>query len=284
MAINFPASLDDLTPITDGTVASPVEWNDLQDAIEALETKVGIDDSAVATSHDCLVSRKLAARQDEDGDSDSYFDIADRYRINCAGVNFFCINTSYVHFYKHIVPMDANVWDWGASSHKWNDMRLNGTLYLDGGVIGTSDHEINHLKSNLDYISLGLQSGHDSMRFRHSRLYIRGTIIGWDYDLYNVHNGGACAETHFNNGATYFRVGNSELGHDCDVVFACKLSYGDGAVDFFSFVGEADGNDLWIYPYDPNGGSTSLTELKYYFIGRTDRYCYVDIWYGSWDS
>lgn len=282
MAINFPTSLDDLTPVSDGSVASPTEWNDLQDAIEALEVKVGIDDSTIATSHDYLVSRKLAARQDADGDSDSYFEQSDRYRVNPAGVYFFCITTSYVYFYKDIVPMAANVWDWGASSYKWNDMRLNGTLYLDGAVIGATN-EINHLRSNLDYISLGLRSGNTSMRFRHSRLYIRGTVSSWDYDLYDVHNGGSCAEGDFNNGSYYFAIEDGDLGHDCDVVFATKLTHGDDSnFDVYTYIGEADSNDLRIYTYDSNGSALSLVNLGYHFSGFANRYCYVDIWYGTW--
>lgn len=53
MASNFPTSLDTYTTLVDNVdniVAAHA--NDRGDAIENLETKVGVDSSAVATSHD----------------------------------------------------------------------------------------------------------------------------------------------------------------------------------------------------------------------------------------
>ena len=56
MAINFPTSLDTLTnPTATDTLDSPphdTQHSDANDAIEALQVKVGIDSSAVTTSHD----------------------------------------------------------------------------------------------------------------------------------------------------------------------------------------------------------------------------------------
>lgn len=59
MATNFPTSLDSLTnPTTSDTLASVShsgQHADANDAIEALQVKVGVDNSAVATSLDYLV-------------------------------------------------------------------------------------------------------------------------------------------------------------------------------------------------------------------------------------
>jgi len=58
VATNFPTSLDTYTTKTDNVddvMASHI--NDLQDAVEALEAKVGIDGSGVATSHDYKISQ-----------------------------------------------------------------------------------------------------------------------------------------------------------------------------------------------------------------------------------
>ena len=56
MATNFPTSLDTLTnPSATDTLDSPPhdeQHADANDAIEALQAKVGVDSSAVATSHD----------------------------------------------------------------------------------------------------------------------------------------------------------------------------------------------------------------------------------------
>ena len=62
MATNFPTSLDSLTnPNTTTLLNAPaplthsVQHTNVNDAIEALEAKVGADSSAVATSHDYLL-------------------------------------------------------------------------------------------------------------------------------------------------------------------------------------------------------------------------------------
>lgn len=60
MAINFPTSIDTLTnPQSTDTLDSPShssQHSDLNDAVEALEAKVGVDSSAVATSLDYKVT------------------------------------------------------------------------------------------------------------------------------------------------------------------------------------------------------------------------------------
>lgn len=60
MAINFPSNIDSLTnPVAGDTLDSPShadQHSNENDAIEALETKVGVDSSAVTTSHDYKLS------------------------------------------------------------------------------------------------------------------------------------------------------------------------------------------------------------------------------------
>lgn len=60
MAINFPTSLDTLTnPSSSDTLDSPShsgQHSDINDAVEALETKVGVNNSAVNTTHDFKLS------------------------------------------------------------------------------------------------------------------------------------------------------------------------------------------------------------------------------------
>lgn len=64
MATNFPSSLDAFTnPTTEDALSSPShagQHTDTNDAIEALEAKVGVDSSAVTTSLDYLVSQANA--------------------------------------------------------------------------------------------------------------------------------------------------------------------------------------------------------------------------------
>jgi len=61
MASNFPTSLDTFTnPTSTDTLDSPphdVQHSDANDAIESLQAKVGVDGSAVATSHDYILNQ-----------------------------------------------------------------------------------------------------------------------------------------------------------------------------------------------------------------------------------
>ena len=63
MAINYPSSLDNFTnpqpSDTLDSVAAPhaTQHSDLNDAVEALQAKVGADSSAVTTSHDYKISQ-----------------------------------------------------------------------------------------------------------------------------------------------------------------------------------------------------------------------------------
>lgn len=63
MATNFPTSLDALTnPIGSDTLASPDhagQHANANDAIEALQAKVGVDSSAVTSSLDYKVAQKI---------------------------------------------------------------------------------------------------------------------------------------------------------------------------------------------------------------------------------
>jgi hypothetical protein len=62
MAINYPTSLDNFTNPTSSdamnsvTVPHATQHSDLNDAVEALEAKVGVNSSAVATSHDYKIT------------------------------------------------------------------------------------------------------------------------------------------------------------------------------------------------------------------------------------
>lgn len=56
MAISFPTGLDSFTTRNSGDTISEDHVNDLQDAVEALEAKVGVDTSAVTSSHDYLIT------------------------------------------------------------------------------------------------------------------------------------------------------------------------------------------------------------------------------------
>jgi len=67
MSANFPTSLDSYVALVDNTDAIAASHpNDRGDAIEAIEAKVGIDSSAVVTSHDYLLTHLPAQGQNWD--------------------------------------------------------------------------------------------------------------------------------------------------------------------------------------------------------------------------
>ena len=60
MASTFPTSIQSLTNVQDGVdYPKAADINDLNDTVEALEAKVGIDDSAVSTSIDYIINNKI---------------------------------------------------------------------------------------------------------------------------------------------------------------------------------------------------------------------------------
>jgi hypothetical protein len=70
MSTTFPTSIDSLTNVTDGVdYPEAADINNLNDSVEALEAKVGIDSSAVATSLDYKL-KNTSGGHDHDG-SDS---------------------------------------------------------------------------------------------------------------------------------------------------------------------------------------------------------------------
>ena len=61
MATNFPTNIDTFTDQTSSDLITSAKWNNLQDSIEALEVKVGADNSTVTTSHDYKLAELTAA-------------------------------------------------------------------------------------------------------------------------------------------------------------------------------------------------------------------------------
>ena len=57
MATNFPTNIDTFTEQTSSDLITSAKWNNLQDSIEALEVKVGADNSTVTTSHDYKLAK-----------------------------------------------------------------------------------------------------------------------------------------------------------------------------------------------------------------------------------
>jgi hypothetical protein len=78
MATNFPTNIDTFTDQTSSDLITSAKWNNLQDSIEALEVKVGADNSTVTTSHDY----KLAELATTLGAITSAADVADFEKLH----------------------------------------------------------------------------------------------------------------------------------------------------------------------------------------------------------
>jgi len=74
MAVTFPTTLDSFTDRSSGDTISEDHMNDVQDAIEFLEAKVGIDGSAVTSSLDYLIDHIPANAVDSDAYVDGSID------------------------------------------------------------------------------------------------------------------------------------------------------------------------------------------------------------------
>ena len=75
MAVTFPTTLDSFTDRSSGDTISEDHMNDVQDAIEFLEAKVGIDGSAVTSSLDYLIDHIPANAVDSDAYVDGSIDL-----------------------------------------------------------------------------------------------------------------------------------------------------------------------------------------------------------------
>jgi len=82
MAINFPTSIDSPTTKTTSDDVDASHMNDVQSMAVALETKVGVDGSAVTTSHDYKLDRlcdpgRAVGTSNISTTSTSYIDMTD---------------------------------------------------------------------------------------------------------------------------------------------------------------------------------------------------------------
>jgi len=76
MAVTFPTTLDSFADRSSGDTISEDHVNDLQDAVEFLEAKVGVTDSAVTSSLDYLIDHIPANAVDSDAYVDGSIDVA----------------------------------------------------------------------------------------------------------------------------------------------------------------------------------------------------------------
>jgi len=179
MATNFPSGLDSYTDKTDNTdtiYASHI--NNLQDAIEALEAKVGIDSSSVTTSLDYKVNnffvsgRKLWLYENTAPTGWTIVSVTDKVLAVKGGSGDYNINggntssgTAWCapHIHQWYINYDSSSDD---ASYDLNGIAnpISGTDNKDSGKygIGAESGEANALHS--DYYTSDISSSSSSYR------------------------------------------------------------------------------------------------------------------------
>ena len=100
MAVNYPTSLDSFTNRSPGDTIDDSHMDDVQDAIEALEAKVGINDSAVTSSLDYKIQNLFGTRTTTDSDSATLVEDT-VYQAEAAGfLCVWCTDNSYWRAYS----------------------------------------------------------------------------------------------------------------------------------------------------------------------------------------
>ncbi len=134
MAISYPAALDDFTNPSGGdnlgssTVPHATQHSNLNDAVEALEAKVGIDSSAVTSSHEY----RIAAIEQTGIAQSGWDDLVSNVSAAPGGVaapaltNFGAAGTLQRQEYAFAV----NDYVWLAPFHINHRMKLNGYAYV----------------------------------------------------------------------------------------------------------------------------------------------------------
>jgi len=140
MATNYPTSLDDFTNTIatetlltagGGTGLSSM-LNNLNDSIEALEAKVGIDSSAVTTSHDYKLT-KVLVDHDANGKHKIIVLDAERYATDSVGTDAYAITLSPVptaYATGMMVNFVPNVSNTGACTINVNSLGAKNIKYL----------------------------------------------------------------------------------------------------------------------------------------------------------
>ena len=177
MATNFPTNIDTFTDQTSSDLITSAKWNNLQDSIEALEVKVGADNSTVTTSHDYKINTigKIKARayrnaaQDIDPgptkilidtisfDTESVIDIANSRIIpNLPG--YYVVMGSVG---ASDVPDGRLV---NAMIHKNGVLATYGTIDYQGaaGISSSSASDLIYMNGTTDYLELFAHNSHSS--------------------------------------------------------------------------------------------------------------------------
>lgn len=197
MSITYPTTIDVLTnPISMDTLNSPShsgQHSDANDAIEALEAKVGVDSSAVTTSHDYKLSHLTAADITDLTTSASELNLLNGLTANATELNLLDGMTAIDTDLSSVAATDTTLpsakatkayadslgytWKgaWATSTvYSLNDVVRNSTAATPGAYICTEAHTSGTFATDLAASKWGLfiQDGNTSATTAKCRAYL----------------------------------------------------------------------------------------------------------------
>ena len=152
MAVTFPTTLDSFTDRSSGDTISEDHVNDLQDAVEFLEAKVGINSSAVTSSLDYLIDHIPANAVDSDAYVDGSIDLAHMSANSVDSAQYVDGSIDLIHMSVNSVDSDQYVDGSIDRVHlaadivdgtKLADNAINSEHYTDGSI------DLEHLADNM---------------------------------------------------------------------------------------------------------------------------------------
>ena len=152
MAVTFPTTLDSFADRSSGDTISEDHVNDLQDAVEFLEAKVGINSSAVTSSLDYLIDHIPANAVDSDAYVDGSIDLAHMSANSVDSAQYVDGSIDLIHMSVNSVDSDQYVDGSIDRVHlaadivdgtKLSDNAINSEHYTDGSI------DLEHLADNM---------------------------------------------------------------------------------------------------------------------------------------
>lgn len=131
MSANFPTSLDDWSHYSTGSTITSDLINEMQQAIAALEAKVGTDGSAVSTTHDNILQTQMLAGYSDGGNSEAKFSSDDVWRVYInGGTNYFYTPATNQIECKSSLYSNSGNWNIGTSATPFGVLYVYDDIYV----------------------------------------------------------------------------------------------------------------------------------------------------------
>ena len=135
MATNYPGSLDTYPALVDGVdILEGADQNNVRDAIEALQAKVGVNSSAVSSSHDYKLAKLVGEAATADDSESNAMLKSHAYLAQTAGfVTVFASTDNRMQLYVGATNDPAGAGTLVNESHATNTDRINVHAFVPNG-------------------------------------------------------------------------------------------------------------------------------------------------------